>query len=263
MNKFKRELSALFALASTDLKKYTRKKVRFLINAGLPIMLIWVVGEGVQLNLGQFVDFHYAFFVYTGVIAQTLFQTTSLGVMYLIEDRTSGISQEIFVAPISRYTIVLSKILGQTLIALMLLVIILAFGYLMGYTIPFEQLLLLIPTSLFICLLGGSFGLLAFSNLKDMSTAHQVSTILIGSQFFLAGIFNPIQNLPPVLFVISRISPLTYAVDLVRGIVYWGSAEYSKVVLHDPWFNLGILVSMCFVFFIIGTYIFTRAEKSN
>jgi ABC-type polysaccharide/polyol phosphate export permease len=41
-------------------------------------------------------------------------------------------------------------------------------------------------------------------------------------QFFLAGVFNPINNLPPFLDIPSHLAPMRYAIDLLRD-VYDGS----------------------------------------
>ena len=39
-------------------------------------------------------------------------------------------------------------------------------------------------------------------------------------QFFLAGVFNPIHDLPPVLAVLSALSPMRWAVEAVRHVYY-------------------------------------------
>src|SRR5207253_2775886 len=71
-------------------------------------------------------------FTFTGVFGQTLFQTTSQGVMSLISDRENDFSQEMFVSPISRYSIIIGKILGESLVALPQAAAILAFAFIVG-----------------------------------------------------------------------------------------------------------------------------------
>ena len=52
----------------------------------------------------------------------------------------------------------------------------------------------------------------------ESENTNQIFPFVIFPQFFLAGVFTPIKNLPPVLWALSRIAPMTYAVDLVRGV---------------------------------------------
>jgi ABC-2 type transport system permease protein len=62
---------------------------------------------------------------------------------------------------------------------------------------------------------------------------------------------------------LSRISPLRYVVDLIRGIVYTGHPEYTKVVLLAPMANLLVIVAMFVVFLILGTALFVRRETNR
>ena len=92
-----------------------------------------------------------------------------------------------------------------------------------------------------ICLFGAAFGVIMLSNLPSRRTADQIFPFIMLPQFFLAGVFNPIRILPGYLEVLSRISPMRYAVDLTRGIFYAGGPEYPKVVLQAPASNLVIM----------------------
>ena len=80
------------------------------------MLVIW---EGARdVAAGRMTGGEIAAFVFTGVLAQTLWQSSALGVISLIEDRENDFSQEIFVSPISRYSIVIGKVLGESLVAL-------------------------------------------------------------------------------------------------------------------------------------------------
>ena len=87
--------------------------------------------------------------------------------------------------------------------------------------------------------------------------------LLIFPQFFLAGIFNPIKVLPWFLAPFSLLSPMRYAVDLVRGIVYAGRPEYDRVVLLSPLVNLAIMAAMFAVLLAVGTVLFVRQETNR
>ena len=75
--------------------------------------------------------------------------------------------------------------------------------------------------------------------------------------------FTPIQVLPWYLEVASRIAPLRYAVDFVRGVYYAGSPDYGQVVLQPPAANLAIIVPGFFLCLVIGTFFFVRSERNR
>ena len=56
---------------------------------------------------------------------------------------------------------------------------------------------------------------------------------------------------------------MRYAVDLVRGIYYYGTAEYSSVVLEPPIVNLAVGTAMFAVFLGVGTVLFVRRERNR
>jgi ABC-2 type transport system permease protein len=121
----------------------------------------------------------------------------------------------------------------------------------------------MIPVAMLGCLVGGSFGLIGMSIINDQRSANQIIGFLMLPQFFLAGVFNPITVLPWYLEFLSRISPMRYVVDLIRGIAYAGRPEYHKVVLFDPLTNLIVMAAMLAVFIVVGTALFVRRETNR
>jgi ABC-2 type transport system permease protein len=112
-------------------------------------------------------------------------------------------------------------------------------------------------------MLGGAFGVLVLSNLSGQRSANQIFPFVIFPQYFLAGVFNPIKDLPPILHVLSRIVPLTYAIDLMRSVFYAGTADYNQVVIFNPAISFGVIVAMFTVFLTAGTYLFVRNERNK
>jgi len=258
-----REIYAIQTMAYRDLMKLLRDPPRLISSFIFPLLFILILGGSMQGNLGPVLGYDFMSFVFTGVLAQTLFQSSAMGVISLIDDRENDFSQEIFVSPISRYTIILGKIAGETLVALTQGVGILFFGLLAGVTFNFGQLVGLLWVGIVICLFGAAFGVVVLSNLNNRRSADQIFPFIMLPQFFLAGVFNPIRVLPWYLDILSRLSPMRYAVDLARGIFYAGEAEYSKVVLAGPGLNLALIGIGFLIFLIIGTYLFVRNERNR
>jgi len=116
---------------------------------------------------------------------------------------------------------------------------------------------------LLVCFLGGAFGILVLSNLGSQRSANQIFPFIIFPQFFLAGVFSPIKHLPTYLFILSRIAPMTYAIDFIRGIYYSGKPEYAKIVLYNPLIDFTVIAAMFLVFMIVGTILFVKNERNR
>ncbi len=257
------ELNAIFTIAYRDFTKLLRDRSRIIATLIFPVIFIGVLGGSLQSNLAVNAGYDFLAFIFAGVLGQTLFQSTASGVISLIEDRENDFSQEIFISPISRYSIIIGKILGESMVALTQLIGIIGFGLLIGININLAILIKLIPFFLIVCMFGGAFGIFILSNLKSQRSANQIFPFVIFQQFFLAGVFSPIINLPPVLFVLSRIVPMTYAVDLVRSIYFIGDPAYDKIVIFNTGIDLAIISAYFLVFLFVGTYFFIRNERNR
>src|SRR5437763_1544967 len=110
---------------------------------------------------------------------------------------------------------------------------------------------------IFIGALGGSlqatFGRAANFNLLEFTFTG----------VFAQTLFNPMANLPWYLEALSRISPLRYSVDLVRGVYYAGHPDYGKIVLDPPLLNLAMTAVLFVVFLGVGTVLFVRHERNR
>jgi ABC-2 type transport system permease protein len=257
------EFNAVLTIAYRDLIKFLRDRARLLSTFIFPVLFIGILGGSFKANLGANLGYDFLAFTFIGVLAQTLFQSTAMGIVSLIEDRENDFSQEIFVSPISRYSIVLGKIVGESAVSLVQGLGIVLFGLILQVPMSVGQLLALLPVAVVICLFGGSFGVLVLGNLSSQRLANQVFPFLFLPQFFLAGVFNPIQVLPFYLEVLSRLSPMRYAVDLARGVFYSGQPEYPQVVLESPIVNLAIVAVAFIIFLVLGTALFVRRERNR
>ncbi len=262
-----REVNAILTIAYRDILRFMRDPSRLIGTLILPVLFVGLLGGGLQGSFGSGAGYNLFPLIFTGVFAQTLFQSTAFGIISLIEDRENDFSQEIFISPISRYSIIFGKILGESLVAFMQAIFIVLFGLILFSLlhVPFSllNLLGLLVVALPVCILGGAFGLILLSFFGSQRAANQVLPFLIFPQFFLAGVFNPLSNVPLALTIISKIAPLTYAVDLTRNVFYAGRPEYSKVVVAHPLVNLSVIALLFTIFLIVGTSIFVNSERNR
>jgi ABC-2 type transport system permease protein len=256
-------MNATLTIAYRDVLKFVRDRSRIAGAILFPVLFIGVLGGSFQANLGKSAGFDFLTFIFTGVLLQTMFQSTALGIVSLLEDRENDFSQEIFISPVSRYTIILGKIVGESVVSLLQGIVVIAFGLAVGVHITSIMLVGLIPVLLSACLLGGAFGVLMLSLFSSQRAANQLFPLVFFPQFILAGVFTPIRQLPLPLDILSHLSPMRYAIDLGRGIFYAAQPDYRLVVNDAPLFNLAVSAALFVVFLLAGTFLFVRAERNK
>jgi ABC-2 type transport system permease protein len=257
------EASAIAAIAHRDFVKLLRDRVRLFSELAFPLVLILLLGPALQSGFGAPGGLDLTAFVFTGVLAQTIWQSAVMGLVSLLADREEDFSQEIFVSPVSRYSIVAGKIIGESLVALPTGLGIVIVGLLIGVPLSPVVLVALIPVSLAIAVYGGAFGLLVLANISSQRTATQIFPFVLLPQFFLAGVFNPIHDLPAPLAVLSAISPMRYAVELTRNVVYGLQPSVHAPAVGALPLNATVIAVSFVVFIALGTFLFVRAERNR
>jgi ABC-2 type transport system permease protein len=80
-----------------------------------------------------------------------------------------------------------------------------------------------------------------------------VMNFLVMPLWFLSGALYPLQGLPTALAVLTRIDPLTYGVDGVRGTMI-GNTHFGVPL------DVGVLVGVGILFVIAGAWRFSKIE---
>jgi len=257
------ELSAIAVIAHRDFIKLLRDRTRLVSELAFPLVLVLLLGPALQSGFGAPGGLDLTAFVFTGVIAQTLWQSATLGLVSLIADREEDFSQEIFVSPVSRYAIVAGKIIGESLVALPTALGIVVVGVLIGVPLSPLVLVALIPVALVVAVYGGAFGLLILSNLSSQRAAQQIFPFVLLPQFFLAGVFNPIHDLPLPLAILSALSPMRYAVELTRNVIFGLQPDVAAPEMTPLPINAAVIGVSFVVFIVVGTALFVRAERNR
>ena len=256
-------VSSVAAIAHRDFVKLLRDRLRLFSELAFPVILIALLGPTLQAGFGSPGGVDLITFVFSGVLAQTIWQSTALGLISLIADREEDFSQEIFVSPISRYSIVAGKIIGESLVALPTGFGIVVVAILIGVRMPPITFLALLPVVAVVALYGGAFGLLLLSNISSQRTANQIFPFVMLPQFFLAGVFNPIHDLPLPLAILSALSPMRYAVEFMRNVFYGTQPGLPAPEITPAPVNVTVIAVSFLAFIVIGTRQFVRAERNR
>jgi ABC-2 type transport system permease protein len=104
-------------------------------------------------------------------------------------------------------------------------------GLVMEISLNPEQLLMLRVLSSFMCLTAGALAMIVIGLIKSNRMANIAIMLVTMPQMFLSHAIIPINNSSDVLFVLNRVMPMTYCLDLARAVVYAGTPEYGSIGL--------------------------------
>jgi ABC-2 type transport system permease protein len=258
-----REANATFAIAWREILRAIKSPVSIAFTVIFPVIFIGILGGSISQNLSGALPYAYLPFMLIGMIANTMYQGTITGVTNLVEERENDFTAELFVAPISRYSVLLGKIIGSGLASMVALVGIIAMIFVMQIPMNFGDLLRVIALAPVLALAGGSLGVFFIGFVHDPKVAGAGVALLVFPQMFLAGALIPVANSSGLLGFLASVMPMTYSIDLARNIFYAGKAEAAFTVLNSAWLDLAVTVGFFLVFTIVGTYLFVRADRNR
>jgi len=258
-----RELNAIITIMARDITLFFKSPGTIIMSLAMPVVMMGMLGGSLAQNMAGGLGFNFGQFMLVGMIVNMLFMTTTMGVTSLVEDRTTDFTQEMMISPISRYSIVIGKIFGSSFGAIVGMAGTLVVGLFMGYTLSAGQLLALLALAPLMCLSAGALAMIVIGLIKSNRMANLAVMLITMPQMFLSGAIIPINNSSGILFVISRILPMTYCLDLARAVVYAGTPEYDSVVLFNPAITLTVIAAITVVCLVTGTFFFARSEKNR
>src|SRR3984957_16246520 len=118
-----------------------RDRPRRAVNLAFPVLLIAGLGSLLQATVGRVTGVSTITLSFTGVLAASLFQSTAAGMISIVEDRENDFSRELFIAPVSRITLLAGKIAGESAVAFSQGVLITAFALAIGVRLTGWQVL--------------------------------------------------------------------------------------------------------------------------
>ena len=247
-------MSVIYILWLRELKKYLRSKPQIVASLGTPLMYLGVLGFGLGPVFRRAGEGSYLQFVAPGVIGMTVLFTAMFSGIAMLWDRQFGFLKETLVAPVPRIQIMIGRTLGGASVAVLQGTIIFAVTLIAGFR-PASVLAVLLAFVL-IMLIAVVFSALATaigSTLKEMAGFQMVMNFLVMPMWFLSGALYPLQGLPTPLAVLTRIDPLTYGIDGVRGTMT-GVTHFGLPL------DVGVLLSVGVLFVLAGAWRFSKIE---
>ncbi len=258
-----RELNTIITVMGREITVYFKSPATIIMSLVMPIIMMGMIGGNLMQNMASGVNFEFGQFMLVGMLVNMLFWITSMGMASIVDDHEIDFNQEMLVSPVSRYSLVIGKILGSGFAAILSMAGTLLVGFAMGITLSIDKMLLILALSPLMCLSGGALAMIVIGLIKSRKAANLAIMLIIMPQMFLSGAIIPINNSSGVLLILNRIMPMTYCLDLVRAVIYRGSTEYSNVVMFNPMVNFAAIVALTVVCLIVGTFFFAQSEKNR
>ena len=250
------ELRGIYTLWLREVKRYTRERTRLISSFIQPLLWLIIFGSGMRLAATGLAGISYQEFIFPGIVGQTLLFTSMFMGISVIWDREFGFLKEILVAPVSRVSVFVGKMLGGSTDAVIQGSFVFVFSFLVAVHVSIDTFLISLPIMLLITFGMVSIGLTIASLMESLESFGMIQTFVNLPLFFLSGALFPLSFFPPWLERVSVVDQLTYGVDALR-ITILGQMWIS---IHPLYYDLLALVLFDLAMIVVGTLIFGRTR---
>lgn len=247
-------MKAIVILWKRELIRYSRSRAQIIGSLGQPLLYLVALGFGLGPIFQQAGQGSYLQFVAPGVIGMSVLFSSIFSGIGLLWDRQFGFLKETLVAPVPRLQIMAGRTLGAATVATIQGTLVLIVCLIAGFR---PTNLAMIPIGFaFMALIGIAFAALGTaigSTLQDMQGFQLIMGFLVMPLYFLSGALFPLRNLPLGLTIITRVDPLTYGMDGLRGALV-GLGHFSLAT------DLAVLATVGAIFIGVGAYAFSKIQ---
>src|SRR2546423_1084460 len=212
-------LRPAFSLCQRELVRFLRQRHRIIGALATPIVFWLLIGGGMShsfksdaaTNGGGYMEFFFP-----GTILMILLFTAIFSTISIIEDRREGFLQSVLVAPVSRMSIVLGKVLGGTVLAFAQGLIVLLLGPLAGLKLTLPGFLAASGMMLIVAFALTALGFCIAWRMSSTQGFHAIMNLFLMPMWFLSGALFPANGAWWGLKWIMRVNPLTYGLAALR-----------------------------------------------
>jgi ABC-2 type transport system permease protein len=165
-----------------------------------------------------------------------------------LRERGQGTLERLMASPLRRPEIVLGYMLGFTVLALIQAIEVLAFALVVLHVYNAGNVGLIFLLEALMAIAAVNLGIFLSMFARTEFQAVQFIPLVIVPQFLLAGIVFPVSTEPGALQVLSRVLPLTYAVEGMRSIMIKGADLGSSTLLLD----FGVVIGFAILVILAG-----------
>ncbi|HEX3033090.1 MAG TPA: ABC transporter permease [Bacillota bacterium] len=177
-----------------------------------------------------------------GLILQNV--TVILTAFALVREREKGTLEQLIITPIRPVELIFGKLIPYVFIGFFDLLMVLGLAvFWFGVEITGSLPLLLVLSVVFLaCALG--MGMFISTVSKNQLQAMQMAFLVLLPSILLSGFLFPRESMPKIIYLIGQILPLTYFLQILRGIILRGS-DFTYLVANTLELSL-LTIIICF-----------------
>ncbi len=252
---------ASLTLAWREILGFSRQGSRVVGAIGQPLVFWIFFSAGFDRNFrldgtveGQSASF--AEYYFPGTLVLILLFTAIFSTISLIEDRREGFLQSVLVAPLPRWSMVLGKVLGGAVLAVIQGGLFLMLAWTLPIEFSFWKLVQIAVLMLLASLGLTSLGFAIAWRMESTQGFHAIMTVFLMPLWLLSGAFFPVPSLAADstwlqigLYGIMQANPLTYTVAGMHQLLYDGplSSALDLPTMATCWLVTVIAAVLMFV----------------
>lgn len=216
-------MQAALSLCHRELIRFLRQRHRIIGALATPLVFWLLIGAGMNRSFKSDVPGgeNYLHYFFPGTVLMILLFTAIFSTISIIEDRREGFLQGVLVAPVSRMSIVLGKILGGTILAFSQGLIFLLLAPLIGIRMSLAGGALALGIMALLSFALTALGLCIAWRMTSTQGFHAIMNLFLMPLWFLSGALFPVQGAWGGLRAVMLINPLTYGLAALRRAMYW------------------------------------------
>jgi ABC-2 type transport system permease protein len=171
-----------------------------------------------------FVGVSYLSFATAGIVLQNGFSSALQSGTSIVDDLTSGFLEKELVTPVNRAAILLGRLLSDAFRVVVQSAIIVVLAFLLGaeLTTGVAGVILIFVIVAFFGLAWSGISLAIGLRTKSSETVFGLGGLLTFPLLFMSSALVPTALMPSWMQVVSRLNPITYAVNAVRALMLTG-----------------------------------------
>jgi ABC-type multidrug transport system permease subunit len=185
-----------------------------------------------------------------GIILQVV--TVFLTAFAVVRERERGTLEQLAVTPVSKWALILGKLVPYSVLGVVqTLFVLFLMCYLFGVPIEGDVGLLLALSVLFL-LPALSMGILVSTVSQTQAHAMEIGMLIMLPSVLLSGFAFPRETMPFPIYLITFLIPVTYYVQILRGIILRGAGIWAL------WPQTVILVAFAIVLVTVSSLRFQK-----
>ncbi|MGH7371361.1 MAG: ABC transporter permease, partial [Candidatus Methylomirabilales bacterium] len=162
-------------------------------------------------------------FIIPGLIGAMLMQTTiAIVAAVIVREKERGTLEALIVSPLRRWELMTGKLVPNIVVAYAQMTVALVLGHLFFHVPIRGNLVLLYAMSLVFIIGSLGLGIYISTLAQTQHQAMQISYFFFLPGIYLSGLLFPVEGMPPVGQVLAHFMPLTYYLQILRGILLKG-----------------------------------------